>query len=45
MELTMGCIGTRPATGEEVVLMDEVDVSGCTGSINSISSQEERMGE
>lgn len=45
MNLTMGCLGARPATGEEVVLMDNDDVNVCTGSINSISSQEERMGE
>lgn len=45
MNLTMVCKGAHPATGEEVVVMDEVDVTVCTASINSISSQEERMGE
>lgn len=45
MNLTMVCIGAHPATGKEVVMMDEVDVTICTVSINSISSQEERMGE
>ena len=45
MNLTMDCRGAHPATGEEVVVMDEVDVTVYTASINSISSQEERMGE
>lgn len=45
MNLTMVCRGAHPAAGEEVVVMDEVDVTVCTVSINSISSQEERMGE
>jgi hypothetical protein len=45
MNLIMPCIGAHPARGEEVVVMDDVDV--CVGrvSISSIFSLKERMGE
>ncbi len=45
MDLAMLCIGVRPASGEEVMGMDDVDVDVCGVSVNSISSLRERMSE
>ncbi len=45
MNLIMPCTGAHPAPGEEVVVMDDVDVNVCRVSINSIFGPKERMGE
>jgi hypothetical protein len=45
MNLIMPCIGAHPASGEEVMVMDEVEVDVGRVSISSISSLRERMGE
>lgn len=45
MNLIMPCMGAHPAPGEEVVVMDEVDVSVGRVSISSIFGPKERMGE
>jgi hypothetical protein len=45
MNSTMPCTGAHPAPGEEVMVMDDVDVNVCRGSISSISDLNERMGE
>ena len=45
MNPVMTCMGAHPAPGEEVMVMDDVDVNVCRGSISSISNQNERMGE
>lgn len=45
MNLTMPCMGAYPAPGEEVMVMDDVDVNVCRESISSISYLNERMGE
>ena len=44
MNSMMPCMGAHPAPGEEVMVMDDVDVSVCRGSISSISHLKERMG-
>lgn len=44
MNLIMPCMGAHPTNGEEVMVMDEVDVHVGQVSINSISSLRERMG-
>lgn len=44
MNLIMPCMEAHPANGEEVRVMDEVDVHVGRVSINSISSLRERMG-
>ena len=45
MNLMMPCKGAHPAPGEEVMVMDDVDVNVCRVSISSISYLHERMGE
>lgn len=45
MNLKMLCAEAHPDSGKEVVVVDEVDVSVCHVSINSISKRKERMGE
>jgi hypothetical protein len=44
MTLIMACIEAHPGQGEEVAVMDEVDVCVCSGSVWDISDLEERMG-
>lgn len=44
MNLIMPCMGAHPASGEEVMVVDEVDVHVGRVSINSISNLRERMG-
>lgn len=44
MNSMMHNTGTHPAPGEEVMVMDDVDVNVCRGSISSISHLKERMG-
>jgi hypothetical protein len=38
-------MGAHPAPGEEVVVMDDVDVNVCCVSVSSISHRKERMGK
>ncbi len=45
MNLTMPCMDAHPAPGEEVMVMDDVDVNVCLGSISSISHLKERTGK
>jgi len=45
MNAMVPCVGAHPAPGEEVMVMDDVDVNVCRGSISSISYLNERMGE
>jgi len=45
MNSMMLCMGAHPAPGEEVMVMDDVDVNVCRGSISSISHLTERMGK
>ena len=45
MNSMMPCMGAHPTPGEEVMVMDDVDVNVCLGSISSISTLNERMGE
>jgi len=45
MNLTMPCMGAHPAPGEEVMVMDDVDVNVCRVSVSSISHRKERMGK
>ena len=45
MNLIMSCIGAHPASGEEVMVMDDVDVHVGRVSISSIFNLKERMGE
>jgi hypothetical protein len=45
MNSTMPYMGAHPAPGEEVMVMDDADVSVCHVSVSSISHRKERMGE
>ena len=45
MNSMMPSMGAHPAPGEEVMVMDDVDVNVCRESIDSISYLNERMGE
>jgi hypothetical protein len=45
MDMTMPCTGAHPAPGEEVMVMDDVDVAVCLKSVSSISHSKERMGK
>jgi hypothetical protein len=45
MNLIMPYMEAHPAQGEEVMVVDDVDVNVGLGSISSIFSLEERMGE
>ena len=45
MNSTMPCMGAHPAPGEEVMVMDDVDVNVCRVSVSSISHRKERMGK
>jgi len=45
MNGTMPCLGAHPIPGEEVMVMDDADVNVRRGSISSISTLTERMGE
>jgi hypothetical protein len=45
MNPMMPFTGAHPAPGEEVMVMDDVDVNVCRESISSIFTLNERMGE
>jgi hypothetical protein len=45
MNSMMPNMGAHPALGEEVMVMDDVDVNVCRGSISNISYLKERKGE
>jgi len=45
MNLIMASIGAHPGKGEEVTMVDDVDVAVCRWSVRGISGLEERMGE
>jgi hypothetical protein len=45
MNWIMLCMGAHPTSGEEVMVMDDVDVHVGRMSISSIFSLRERMGE
>jgi hypothetical protein len=45
MNLTMPRMGAHPTPGEEVMVMDDVDVNVCRRSVSSISQPKERMGK
>ena len=45
MNMMMPWAGAHPAPGEEVMVMDDIDVAVRSQSISSISDLKERMGE
>lgn len=45
MNLILLCTGARPAPGEEVMVMDDVDVNVSRTSVNNTSDLKERMGK
>lgn len=44
MNLVLPCIEAHPASGKEVMVVDDVDVNVCLSSINSIFKSREGMG-